>query len=91
METFSAENARERTVYTGCPIIVPNLLCAGVERIKPSRKVLYRFAIFAIVNEKLIKKGSANRSGGRSVIVTRGLVDLSLINFSLTIAKIAKW
>jgi hypothetical protein len=31
-----------------------------VERVKSSRKVLYDFAIFAIINEILIKKISAN-------------------------------
>src|SRR5580765_6208206 len=39
-----------------------------VERVKPSRKVLYRFAIFAIFNEKLNNKDRsirANRSARR--------------------------
>jgi len=43
-------------VYTGCLINNEKNSCIEIERIKLSRKVLYHFAIFAIINKVSIIK-----------------------------------
>lgn len=63
-----------------------------MDRLELGRKVLYRFAIFGIINEKLIKEDRpmrVARSGGEGGLTVK-TAPRTLINFSLIIANIAK-
>jgi len=47
-------NYPRKNLYTGCPLNGVGTGIEGLEEIKENKKVLYHFAIFAIVNELLI-------------------------------------
>jgi len=75
-----------------------------VERVKPSRKVLYHFAIFAIVNEMLASRIRAiqrvETAHLKAILHAYGVRPTAfhalvgsgiLIDYSITIANFAKW
>jgi len=43
-------------VYSGCPLNGVGIKIGSMEEVKENKKVLYYFAVFAIVNELLIIK-----------------------------------
>jgi len=49
--------------YTGCPLNGVGVRVRDMEEVKENKKVLYHFAVFAIVNELLIIKKSPYKSG----------------------------
>jgi len=73
-------------------------LCVQVEDVRLSRKVLYHFAIFVIINEILIFEDFEEGADSRQALAfANGPAEhasfrqSSKINISLIITKIAKW